>query len=41
MMHQAREVRDWALPDCSRETDGTSEIDLMQRNKGQKMSGRE
>ena len=37
--HQAREVRDWALPDRSRETDETSGIDLTQRSEGRKASG--
>ena len=39
--HRAREVRDQALPDHSRETDETSRIDLMQRSEGRKASGRE
>ena len=37
MTHRAREVRDWALPDCSRETDETSGMGLTQeegRSKG-------
>ena len=40
-MHRAREVRDWTSPDCSRETDETSGIDLTQRSEGQKTSGQE
>ena len=40
-MHRAREVRDRASPDRSRETDETSGIDLTQRSKGRKASGRE
>ena len=32
--HQAREVRDWASPNCSRETDETSGIDLTQKSEG-------
>ena len=32
--HRAREVRDRALPDHSRETDETSGIDLMQGSEG-------
>ena len=39
--HRAREVRDRASPDCSRETDETSGIDLTQRSEGRKASGRE
>ena len=39
--HRAREVRDRASPDCSRKTDETLGIDLMQRSEGQKASGRE
>ena len=39
--HRAREVRDRALPDHSRETDETSGIDLTQRSEGRKASGRE
>ena len=39
--HRAREVRDRASPDCSRETDEMSGIDLMQRSEGRKASGRE
>ena len=38
-MHQVREVRNRALPDHSRETDETSEIDLMQKSEGRKASG--
>ena len=41
MTHRAREVRNRALPNRSRETDKTSGIDLTQRSEGQKMSGRE
>ena len=41
MMHRAREVRDRASPDRSRETDETSGIDLMQRSEGRKASGQE
>ena len=37
-MHRAREVRDRASPDRSRETDETLGIDLMQRSEGQKAS---
>ena len=37
--HRAREVRDRALPDHSRKTDGTSGIDLTQRSEGRKTSG--
>ena len=40
-MHRAREVRDRASPDRSRETDEMSGIDLMQRSEGRKTSGRE
>ena len=40
-MHRAREVRDRASPDCSRETNETSGIDLMQRSEGRKASGQE
>ena len=40
-MHQAREVRDRASPDCSRETDKTSGIDLTQKSEGRRASGRE
>ena len=32
--HRAREVRDRALPDCSRETDETLGIDLTQKCEG-------
>ena len=39
--HRAREVRDRASPDCSRKTDETLGIDLMQRSEGRKASGRE
>ena len=39
--HRAREVRDQASPDRSRETDETSGIELTQRSEGQKTSGRE
>ena len=39
--HRAREVRDWASPDRSRETDETSGIVLTQRSEGRKASGRE
>ena len=38
-MHRAREVRDRALPDRSRETNETSGIDLTQRSEGRKASG--
>ena len=41
MTHRAREVRDRALPNRSRETDETSGIDLTQRSEGRKTSGRE
>ena len=34
MTHRAREVRDQALPDHSRETNETSGIDLTQRSEG-------
>ena len=34
--HRAREVRDRASPNHSRETDGMSGIDLTQRSEGQK-----
>ena len=37
--HRAREVRDWASPDRSRETDETSGIDLTQRSEGRKSIG--
>ena len=40
-MHRAREVRDWASPDRSRETDKTSGIDLTQKSEGRRASGRE
>ena len=39
MTHRAREVRNRASPDCSRETDETSGIDLTQKGEGQKVSG--
>ena len=39
--HRAREVRDQASPDHSRETDEMLGIDLTQRSEGQKASGRE
>ena len=39
--HRVREVRNRALPNCSRETDETSGIDLTQRSEGRKASGRE
>ena len=38
--HRAREVRDRALLDRSRETDEMSGIDLTQRSEGRKASGR-
>ena len=31
--HLVREVHDWASPDCSRETDETSGVDLMQEER--------
>ena len=34
-MHQAREVRDWASPDCSCETEEASGVDLMQKEKAE------
>ena len=39
--HQAREVRDRASPDRSRETDETSGIDLTQKSEGRMALGRE
>ena len=39
--HRAREVCNRALPDRSRETDETSEIDLTQKSEGRKALGRE
>ena len=39
--HRAREVHDWALPDCSHETNKTSGIDLTQKSEGQMASGQE
>ena len=39
--HRAREVRDRASPDRSRETDETSGIDLTQRSEGRKALGRD
>ena len=33
-MHRAREVHDWASPNCSRETDETLGVDLMQEREG-------
>ena len=38
-MHRAREVRDWASPDRSHETDETLGIDLTQKSEGRKASG--
>ena len=38
-MHRAREVRDRALPDHSRETNEASGIDLTQKSEGRKVSG--
>ena len=32
-MYRVREVRDWALPDCSCKTDETSGMDLMQEER--------
>ena len=32
-MYRVREVHDWALPDCSRETEEMSGVDLMQKEK--------
>ena len=40
-MHQAREVHDWALPDCSHETNETLGVDLTQEKEGQMVSGQE
>ena len=40
-MYRAREVRDRASPDCSRETDETSGIGLTQKSEGRQASGRE
>ena len=37
--HQAREVHDWALPDCSCKTDETLGIDLMQKSEGRMVLG--
>ena len=37
--HRAREVRDRASPDRSRETDETSRIDLTQRSEGRRALG--
>ena len=39
--HRAREVRNRASPDRSRENDETSGIDLTQRSEGRKALGRE
>ena len=32
-MYQARKVHDWALPDCSHETNETLGVDLMQKER--------
>ena len=37
--HRVREVRDWASPDRSCETNETSGIDLTQRSEGRKALG--
>ena len=39
--YRAREVRDWASPDRSHETDETSGMGLMQEEGRSKASGRE
>ena len=38
-MHRAREVCDWALPDCSHETDETSGMGLTQEERRSKGIG--